>query len=89
MADVPPPDVRDIFNDAWESAQRLAIDVIQYPAEKRDAVVQRMGTILTEIASEAGCPHEMAREFGAAMEQTIRENVAEIEASGGGTIGTA
>jgi hypothetical protein len=89
MADVPPPDVRDIFNDAWESAQRLAIDVIQYPAEKRDAVVQRMGTILTEIASEAGCPHEMAREFGAAMEQTIREYVAEIEASGGGTIGTA
>ena len=89
MADVPPPDVRDIFNDAWESAQRLAIDVIQYPAEKRDAVVQRVGTILTEIASEAGCPHEMAREFGAAMEQTIREYVAEIEASGGGTIGTA
>ena len=89
MADEPPLDVQDIFDHAWESAQRLAIDVIQYPAEKRDAVLQRMGTILTEIASEAGCPHEMAREFGAAMEQTIREYVAEIEARGGGTTGTA
>lgn len=89
MADEPPPDVRDIFDDAWESAQRLAIDVIQYPAEKRDAVLQRMGTILTEIAGEAGCPHEMAREFGAATEQPIREYVSGIKASGGGITGTA
>jgi hypothetical protein len=89
MADEPPPDVRDIFDDAWESAQSLAIDVVQYPPEKRDAVVQRMGAILTDIASEAGCPHEMACEFGAAMEQTIRDYVAEIEVSGGGTTGTA
>jgi hypothetical protein len=89
MADEPPPDVRDIFDDAWESAQRLAIDVIQYPAEKRDAVMQHMGTILIGIASEAGYPHNMAREFGAAMEQTIREYVADIEARGGGTAGTA
>ena len=32
MADEPPLDVRDIFDDAWESDQRLAMDVIQYPA---------------------------------------------------------
>jgi hypothetical protein len=57
MADVPPLDVRDIFDDAWESAQRLAMDVIQYPAEKRDAVLQRMGILRTEIAVEVGCPH--------------------------------
>ena len=48
-----------------------------------------MGTIVSEIASEAGCPSEMAREFGAAMEQSIREYVAETEASGGGITGTA
>jgi hypothetical protein len=81
--------LRDKFDHAWESAQRLAIGVIQYPAEKRDAVLQRMGAILTEIASVAGCPHDMAREFGTAMEQTIREYVAEIEVRGGGTTGTA
>ena len=69
MADEPPLDVRDIFDDAWESDQRLAMDVIQYPAEKRDAVLQRMGILLPEIAVEVGCPHEMASEFGAAMEQ--------------------
>jgi hypothetical protein len=71
MADEPPPDVQDLFDDAWQSAQSLAIDVMQYPAEKPDAVVKRMRTILTEIASEAGCPREMARGFGAAMKQTI------------------
>jgi hypothetical protein len=35
-------------------------------AGRSDAAV---GIMLTEIASEAGCPHELAREFGAAMEQ--------------------
>ena len=53
----------------------MAIDVIEFPDEKRHAVMRRMGTILTEIASEAGCPREMAREFGATMEQTIRAYV--------------
>jgi hypothetical protein len=45
--------------------------------------------LLTEIVYEAGCPHEMTREIGAAMEQIIREYVAEIEARGGGTTGHA
>ena len=71
------------------SAQRLAIEVIEYPANKRDQVMQCMGSLLTEVAREAGCTHEMAHEFGAAMEQTIRGYVSEIEASGGGTVGTA
>jgi phytoene/squalene synthetase len=89
MADPVPPDVRDIFDKAWESAQRMAMDVIEFPDAKRDAAMRRMGMILTEIASEAGCPHEMAREFGDTMEQTIRAYVAEIEARGGGITGTA
>jgi len=55
----------------------------------RDEVMQRMGSLLTEVALDAGCPYEMAREFGTAMEQTIRDYVAAIEASGGGTAGTA
>ncbi len=48
-----------------------------------------MGSLLSEVAREAGCAHEMAREFGHAMEHAIRDCVAEIEASGGGTVGTA
>jgi hypothetical protein len=81
--------VSDVLDDAWGSAQRLAIDVIEYPADKRDEVMQRMGILLTEIALEAGCTRGQACEFGATMEQTIRDYVAEIEASGGGTAGTA
>jgi hypothetical protein len=89
MPDPTPLAVRDILEHAAESAQRLAIDVIEYPASKRDEVIQRMGVLLTEVAQEAGCTHEMAHEFGDAMEQAIRDYVAEIEASGGGTVGTA
>jgi hypothetical protein len=78
-----------MLDHALESAQRLAIDVIEYPADKRDEVMQRMGVLLTEVAQEAGCTHEMAREFGEVMKQAIRDYVLEIEASGGGTVGTA
>ena len=70
-------------------AQRLAIDVIEYPSDKRDEVMRRMGILLTEIALEAGCTNDKAREFGASMEEAIRNYVAEIEAHGGGTLGTA
>jgi hypothetical protein len=89
MDDPVPPVVRDVLDDAWQSAQRLAIDVINYPPGQRDEVMRRMGGLLTEVAREAGCTHKMAREFGNAMEDAIRDYVAEIEASGGGTVGTA
>jgi hypothetical protein len=89
MDDPAPPVVRDVLDHAWESAQRLAIDVIEYPVESRGGVMQHMGVLLTEIAREAGCTHEQAHEFGVAIEQAIRDYVAEIEASGGGTVGTA
>jgi hypothetical protein len=70
-------------------SQRLAIEVIEYPADKRDQVMQCMGSLFVEETRQAGCPHKAAREVGAAMEQTIRGYVSEIEASGGGTIGIA
>ena len=89
MADPIPRAVQDVLDHAWQSAQRLAIDVIEYPADKRDEVMQRMGSLFTEVAREAGCTDQMAREFGDAMEQAVRDYVAEIEASGGGTAGTA
>jgi len=89
MPDPLPPVVQDVLDNAWQSAQRLAIDVIEYPADKRDEVMQRMGSLFTEVAHEAGCTDQMAREFGAAMEQAVRDYVAEIEASGGGITGTA
>lgn len=73
MADPVAPIVQDVLDHAWQSAQRLAIDVIEYPADKRDEVMQRMGILFTEVAREAGCTHEMALEFGAAMEQAVRD----------------
>jgi hypothetical protein len=48
-----------------------------------------MGILLTDIALEAGCADDREREFNATMEEAIRNFVAEIEARGGGTVGTA
>ena len=77
-----------MLDHAWDVAQRLAIEVIEYPADKRDQVMQCIGSLLVEVARQAGCP-KAAQESGYAMEQTIRGYVSEIEASGSGTVGTA
>jgi hypothetical protein len=50
MTDPMPRAVQDVLDHASQSAQRLATDVIEYPAEKRDEVMQRMGGLLTEVA---------------------------------------
>ena len=89
MADPLPPDLQAVLDHAWQSAQRLAMDVIEYPHDQRDEVMRSMGNLLEEAAQEAGCFQQKAREFGAEMEQATREHVQEIEASGGGTAGTA
>jgi hypothetical protein len=87
MPDPVPCGEQDVLDDLLDSAQRLAIEVINYPSDERDEAMQRIGGLLTDVACEAGCTHEIATEFRAAMEQAIRDYVAEIEASGGGTVG--
>jgi hypothetical protein len=39
----------------------LVIDGIDYPADNRDAVMRNMGILFTQVASDAGCTHEVAR----------------------------
>jgi hypothetical protein len=51
--------------------------------------MQRMGSLFTKVARVADCSDQMAREFGAAMEQAVRDHVAEIEARDGRTAGRA
>jgi hypothetical protein len=45
-----------MLDNALESAQRLAIDVIEYPDDKRDEVMQRMGVLLRGGARSRGLP---------------------------------
>jgi hypothetical protein len=89
MPDPVPCSEQDVLDDLLESAQRLAIEVINYPSDERDEAMQRIGSLLTDVACEAGCTHEMALQFSAAMERVIRNYVAEIEVSGGEPVGTA
>ena len=78
MPDPVPCGEQDVLDDLLDSAQRLAIEVINYPSDERDEAMQRIGGLLTDVACEAGCTHEIATEFRAAMEQAIRDYVAEI-----------
>lgn len=43
MDDPLPPDLQAVLDHAWQSAQRLAIDVIGYTPEQRDEVMRNMG----------------------------------------------
>jgi hypothetical protein len=43
MVEPAPPVIHDVLDHAWDVAQRLAIEVIEYPADKRDQVVQVHG----------------------------------------------
>jgi hypothetical protein len=69
MAEPAPPVIPNVLDHAWDVAQRLAIEAIEYPANNRDQVMQCVSSLLVEAARQAGCPYEAAREFAAAMEQ--------------------
>jgi hypothetical protein len=79
---------QDVLHDLLESAQRLAIELVDCPSDKRGEAMQRIGGLLTEVACEAGCTHKMALEFAAAIAQVVCDYVAEIEACGGRIVGT-
>jgi hypothetical protein len=53
MANPAPSAVRDTLDHALESALRLAIDVIEYPANQREEVMRRMGVLLKARAPRA------------------------------------
>jgi hypothetical protein len=55
VSDPVPPDLQAILDNTWQSAQRLAMGVIEYPHDQRDEVLRRMGILLEEVAQEAGC----------------------------------
>jgi hypothetical protein len=52
MADPIPPDLQAILVHARQSAERLAIDVINYPPEQRDEVMRCISGLLAEIAQD-------------------------------------
>jgi hypothetical protein len=89
MADPVPRTEQEVLDDLLASAQQLAIEVVEHPADQRDEVMQRIGGLITDVACEAGCTREKALQFSTAMERVVSDYVAEIEASGGGTVGTA
>jgi hypothetical protein len=75
--------------DADGATQRLAMEVIAQPPAQRDRLIRQMRALYCAgIARSVPSKATIAR-MGDVLESRVRDQVAEILARGGGTIGTA
>jgi hypothetical protein len=86
-----PPALRAILRlvDADGDTQRLAMEVISQPRERRDGMIRRLRDLYCAGMARSGQTFETAARMGDVLEARLRDRVAEIEARGGGTVGTA
>ena len=75
--------------DADGATQRLAMEVISHPREQRDGLIRRLRDLYCAGIARSGQSHQTTDQLGAMLEARLRDRVAEIEAHGGGTVGTA
>ena len=84
-----PPVIRLTLSDAWGTAERIALELMECTSEQRDDFVRKCGRIWMTIAHSNGCSEIVAADFALLMRRLIGEVVSEIEASSGGKVGTA
>jgi hypothetical protein len=75
--------------DADDATQLLAMEVIAQPRERRDALIRRLRELYCAGIAGSGHPSRIAGRLGEVLESRLRHWVAEIEARGGGIVGTA
>jgi hypothetical protein len=75
--------------DADGATQRLAMEVIELPREQRDRLIRRLRQLYCAGMARSGHSALTAGTMGDMLEARLRDRVAEIEARGGGTVGTA
>jgi len=75
--------------DADGATQRLAMEVIAHPREQRDGLIRRLRDLYFAGIARSGQSYQTADQMAAMLEARLRDRVAEIEAHGGGTVGTA
>jgi len=75
--------------DADGATQRLAMEVIAQPRERRDGMIRRLRDLYCAGLARSGQSRQIAVRMGDVLEARLRDRVAEIEVRGGGTVGTA
>lgn len=86
------PSVRDALLraiDADGAPQRLAMEIVSQPREQRDGLIRGLRTLYCEGIARSGQSRQTVGMLGDVLEARLREQVADIEARGGGTAGTA
>jgi hypothetical protein len=84
-----PPVIRLTLSDAWGTAERIALELMECTSEQRDDFVRKCRRIWLTIALSNGCSEIVAADFALLMQRLIGEVVSEIEASSGGKVGSA
>jgi hypothetical protein len=75
--------------DADGATQRLAMEVVAQPREHREGMIRHLRRLYSAGMAQSGQSYRTAGQMGDVLEARLRDRVAEIEARGGGTIGTA
>ena len=75
--------------DTDGATQQLAMEVIMEPREQRDGWIRRLRELYCAGIAQSGQSLQTAGRMGDVLEARLRDHVAEIEARGGGTVGTA
>ncbi len=85
------PALKDILRlaDAEGATQRLAMEVIAHPRDQRERLIRHLRDLYCDGITRSGQPPVTADRMGELLEARLRDQVAYIEARGGGTIGTA
>jgi len=65
------------------------MEVIAQPREERDRLIRRLRDLYCSGIAGSGQSRRTAGQLGDMLEARLRDQVAEIEARGGGTVGTA
>ena len=86
------PSMRNAILRAMEAdgaPQRLAMEVVSQPRDQRDGLIRGLRILYCEGIAKSGQSRQTAGMLGDVLEAKLREQVADIEARGGGTVGTA
>ena len=86
------PSVRNAILRVMEAdggPQCLAMEVVSQPRDQRDGLIRGLRTLYCEGIARSGQSRQTVGMLGDVLEAKLREQVADIEARGGGTVGTA
>jgi hypothetical protein len=85
------PDLQAVLQlaDAESLAQQLAMELLAQPPDRRERMIRHLRKLYRDGIVMSGEPRDTAGHLGALLEARLRAQVADIEARGGGTAGTA